>query len=203
MILRTRLALTLLFLVVALPQAFATLADCGHRPFNADVPQADGNPTPRRQYREPYVEISNNPASPTTITVYTVVKKFNNPFGTANQTGGTLFYKGATQGVWQSVVLGFHANEGDFQYWKASFSSAAAAANEVIQYYFLLTFDQGAENTYIYAGAGFGDLASQTTNVQSTAAGNSFTIRNRPAWIFHANNRVTSGNSVQFWAKVG
>ncbi|MDQ6860872.1 MAG: hypothetical protein M3032_06925 [Verrucomicrobiota bacterium] len=187
----------------ATPQAFATLADAAHRPFNADVPAANGTANPRHQFREPYVEISNNPANPTTITVYTVMKKFNNPFGTANQTGGTLFYKGASQGVWQSVSLGFHANEGDFQYWKASFSSSSFAANEVIQYYFQLLFDQGAENTYIYAGSGFGDLNSQTTNQQSVAAGNAFTIRNRAAWIFHANNRVTSGSDVQFWAKVG
>src|SRR3954471_12365563 len=98
--------LALLFLLAALPEAFAVLADCGHRPFNADVPNVDGNPNPRRQFREPYVEISNNPASPTTITVYTVVRKFNNSFGTANQTGGTLFFKGANDGVWQSVGLG-------------------------------------------------------------------------------------------------
>src|SRR5215212_2060071 len=100
------LALALAFILSALPQAFAVLADAGHRPFNADVPNADGNSDPRRQFRQPYVEISNNPATNTPITVYTVVKKFNNPFGTANQTGGTLFYKGAADGVWQSVALG-------------------------------------------------------------------------------------------------
>src|SRR5258708_2531674 len=82
-------------LLVPATQSWATLADAGHRPFNSDVPNTDGSPTPRRQYREPYVEISNNPASPTTVTVYSVVRKSNNPgFGTANQTGGTLFYKG-------------------------------------------------------------------------------------------------------------
>ena len=198
-----RLSFLFFSLLAALPQAFGVLADAGHRPFNADVPNVDGNPNPRRQFRQPYVEISNNPANNTPITVYTVVKKFNNPFGTANQTGGTLYYKGAADGVWQSVGLGFHANEGDFQYWKASFNSSSFDANEVIQYYFLLTFDSGAENTYLYAGAGFGDLASQTTNQESTAASNAFTIRNRPAWIFHANNRVANGNQVDFWAKVG
>src|ERR1051325_6196904 len=172
-------------------QVLATLADCGHRPFSADVPFGDPgqgqNATPRRQYREPYVEISNNPASPTTVTVYTVVRKFNNSFGTANQTGGTLFIKGASQGVWTQISLGFHANEGDFQYWKALFSTVSStsdaqgpitginvAANEVIQYYFQLNFDSGAENTFIYAGPGFGDLASQTTNSQSLAASNGF-----------------------------
>lgn len=216
---RVRFTLQSLVLVLTLSsvvQSWATLADAGHRPFNADVPRADGSPTPRRQYREPYVEISNDPANPTAVTIYSVVRKFNNSFGTANQTGGTLYVKGASQGVWTQIPLGFHANEGDFQYWKARFSTGGtftdsnglatginAAANEVIQYYLYLTFDSGAENTYIYAGPGFGDLASQVTNSQSTAATYSFTIRNRPGWIFHANNRVISGNDVQFWAKVG
>ncbi len=199
----TRLALLVFLVAGSLPNVFGVLADAGHRPFFSDVPHADGSPAPRRQYREPYVEISNNPAVNTPITVYTVVRRLNNSYGTANQTGGTLFYKGANDGVWQSVSLGFHANEGDFQYWKASFDSNFFEANEVIQYDFLLTFNSGAENTYLYAGTGFGDLASQTTNSQGTAATSPFTVRNRPAWIFHANNRVTSGNNVEFWAKVG
>ncbi len=208
-------------LIGSAQQSRATLADAGHRPFNADVPFGDPgqgqSATPRQQFRTPYVEISNNPANPTTVTVYSVVRKLNNPgYGTANQTGGTLYIRGASQGVWTQIPLGFHANEGDFQYWKARFSTGSdtsdgngpitginVAANEVIQYYLYLTFDSGAENTYIFAGAGFGDLASQVTNNQATAATNAFTIRNRPAWIFHANNRVISGNDVQFWAKVG
>ena len=192
-------------MLLSAANAFAVLADAGHRPFSAHVPNANGVGEPRRQYREPYVEISNDPASPTptTVTVYTVVKRTNNSFGTANQTGGALFYKGANDGAWQSAALAFHANEGDFQYWKASFSSGAFDANEVIQYYFQLTFDAGAENTFIYAGQGFGDLASQTTNSQAIAASNAFTIRNRPAWIFHANNRVTNADGVEFWTKVG
>ncbi|HEY4281902.1 MAG TPA: hypothetical protein VGM62_02485 [Chthoniobacterales bacterium] len=217
---KVRITLAAVFgFVVALgfaPESRAALADAGHRPFNSDVPRVDGSPTPRRQYREPYVEISNNPANPTTVTIYSVVRKFNNSFGTANQTGGTLYVKGASQGVWTEIPLGFHANESDFQYWKARFSTGpntsdvdgpitgiSVAANDVIQYYLYLTFNSGAENTYIFAGTGFGDLASQVTSSQATAATNSFTIRDRPAWIFHANNRVINGNDVQFWAKVG
>ena len=192
------------FAVVSIPQSFAVLADAGHRPFNFNVPNFDGSAEPRRQFREPYVEVSNNPASPTTVTIYSVVRKFNNPgYGTANQTGGALFYKGAADGVWQQAALSFHANEGEHQYWKASFSSAAFDANEVIQYYLYLTFDSGAENTYIYAPTGLGDLNSATTNSQSAAASFPFTVRNRPAWIFHANNRVINGTNVQFWAKAG
>jgi hypothetical protein len=152
--------------------------------------------------RDPWMEISNT-ATPSTVTIYSGVQKFGNSFGTANQTGGTLYFKGATQGVWQSVPLGFHSNNGNNQYWKATFSSSAFGPNEVIQYYLYLTFDSGAENTYIYAPAGFGDRGGATTNQQSTAATSPFTVRNRPGWIFHANNRVNSGNDIQFWAKVG
>ena len=190
--------------------SYAVVADAGHRPIRADVPFADGNSIPRRQFREPFSEISNNPASPTTITIYSVIKKFNNPvYGIANQTGGTLFYKGASQGVWQQEALGFHANEGDFQYWKAAFSTSSFGANEVIQYYLYLTVDSGAENTFIFAGPGFGDNDSQVAAgsindpAQSQAASNPFTIRNRPAFLFHADNRVIQGQSVQFWVKAG
>ena len=199
-----RLGLTVALAAVS-TDALALLADAGHRPFNADVPKANGDPLPRRQYREPYVEISNT----TTVTVYQVLKKFNNGQLIANQTGGTLYVKGASQQQWTQIGgpanYQFHANEGDFQYWKASFTPAALgiAPTEVIQYYFYLTFDFGAENTYVYAGQGKGDLSSQVTNSESTAASNAFSIRNRPGWIFHANNRVVNGNDVQFWAKVG
>ncbi len=43
----------------------------------------------------------------TTITVYQGVQKYNNPgYGTANQTGGTLYYKGSSQGTWSSTASG-------------------------------------------------------------------------------------------------
>src|SRR5262245_9820277 len=74
----------------------------------------------------------------TTITVYQGLQKFNNPgYGTANQTGGTLFFKGLSQGVWGSTNLQFYLDGGpspNNQYWKASFSSSIAGTNEVIQY---------------------------------------------------------------------
>jgi len=190
----------------------AVVADAGHRPIRADVPFANGNTNPRRQFREPFSEISNNPASPTAVTIYSVIKKLGNSFGTANQTGGTLFYKGATQGSWQQQALGFHADDGSFQYWKASFSTSSFGANEVIQYYLYLTIDSGAENTFIFAGPGFGDAQSQVAAgnandpndaAQLQAKSNPFTIRNRPAFLFHANNRVIQGQSVQFWVKAG
>ncbi|PYI88308.1 MAG: hypothetical protein DME26_03845, partial [Verrucomicrobia bacterium] len=129
----------------------------------------------------------------TTVTIYQGVQKYNNAFGTANQTGGTLYFKGLSQGVWNATNLQFYLNGGpstNNQYWQASFSTATVGTNEVIQYYLYLTFDgvNGVQNTYLHAPAGTGDSGGATTASQSTAATSPFTIRNRPAWLFHANN---------------
>src|SRR5205085_8729983 len=87
----------------------------------------------------------------------------------------------------------------------------SVGTNEVIQYYLYLTFDgvNGVQNTYIYAPSGLGDSGSATTSSQSTAAASPFTIRNRPASMFHGNNRIiqpgstASSRNVEFWVKIG
>lgn len=58
--------------------------------------------------RSPEFEIGTN----TTVTVHSGVQKYNNSFGTANQTGGWLIYKGQTQGTWSSNALSFYLNGG-------------------------------------------------------------------------------------------
>src|SRR5262245_40248053 len=63
-------------------RAFAVLANCWHIPDNS----GDLGVT----MRNPEFEIGTN----TTITIYSGLQKFGNSFGTANQTGGTLYYKG-------------------------------------------------------------------------------------------------------------
>src|SRR5438132_2124915 len=62
-------------------RALATLANAWHIPDNS----TDLGGT---HMRDPWFEISNNPALPTTVTIYSGVQKFSNSFGTANQTGG-------------------------------------------------------------------------------------------------------------------
>lgn len=106
--------------------------------------------------------------------------------------------------------MSFYLNGGpspNNQYWQGSFSSANFGTNEVIQYYLYLTFDgvNGVANTYVYGGDGF----SNTTASQVTAAASPFTVRKRPAWLFHAGNRVVTPNAngtnstVGFWIKIG
>ncbi|HOX55281.1 MAG TPA: alpha-amylase family glycosyl hydrolase [Candidatus Paceibacterota bacterium] len=178
-------------------QCFGVLANAWHIPDNTSDLGFN--------MRSPEFEIGTD----TTVTVYQGVQKYNNPgYGTANQTGGTLYYKGATQGSWSNTALTWHLNGGpspNNQYWKASFNSASVGTNEVIQYYLYLNFDSGAENTYLYGGDG----GSSTTTSQATAATSPFAIRNRPAWLFHAGNRVVSPGdddthyNVAFWIKLG
>jgi hypothetical protein len=179
--------------------ARAVLANAWHIPDDA----ADLT----NNMRSPEFEIGTN----TTVTVYSGQQKYNNSFGTANQTGGWVIYKGSSQSAWNSNALGFFLNGGpspNNQYWFATFSTTNIAPDDVIQYYLQLNFDgvNGVQNTYVYAG---GDSASLTTGTQGTAAASPFTIRNRPAWLFHANNRVISANpggtnsNVTFWTEIG
>ena len=121
-----------------------------------------------------------------------------------------MIYKGATQSSWSSNALSFYLNGGpspNNQYWSASFNTTNFGTEEVIQYYLCLTFDgvNGVQNTCVYGGDG----TTSTTASPSAAAAAPFPIRNRPAWLFHAGNRVvvpgtaTNSSNVSFWIKVG
>src|SRR5438128_2394935 len=58
--------------------------------------------------RNPEFELGTN----SVVAIYQGFQKFNNSYGTANQTGGTLYFKGLTQGVWSSTNLQFYLNGG-------------------------------------------------------------------------------------------
>ena len=82
--------LTLLVVAVwlgSVAQSWAVLANAWHIPDNA-VGAIGGN-----HMRQPEFDIGAN----TSVTIYSGVQKFGNSYGTANQTGGTLFYKVSTQ----------------------------------------------------------------------------------------------------------
>ena len=177
-------------------RAVAALAEAWHIP---SVTQT-GIPS---TMRDPFVEIA--PAG--TFTVYTGFYKNNSAGG--NQNGGTLYFRKGTSGAWSSTSLGFHANIPDNsnvvnQFWKATIDVGAGGLNatgsEVIQYYFATTYVD-RETTYLYGGDQ--DGKNLKTGVQATAQAAPYSYRNRPGWIFHSNNRVINGSSVQFWSKVG
>jgi hypothetical protein len=153
--------------------------------------------------RNPEFEIGSN----TPVTIYSGVWKTSNSVQICNQTGGWLVYKGASQSSWSSNALGWFANTSANQYWTNSLNTSSFGANEVIQYYLLLTFDGtgGVTNTCLYGN----DSGSYTTGLPVTAAANPFTIRNRAAWVWHNGNRLLSAGSdashfnAAFWTKVG
>ncbi len=150
--------------------------------------------------RDPFVEISPSGS----FTCYSGFYKNNGAGG--NQTGGWLIYKNlTTNSAWQSTPLAFHANYPDNsnvqnQFWKASIAAASFGSNDVIAYYFKLTFTD-RDDTYLCGGDIDGNNLS--TGSEAVAQTAPCTFRNRPAWIYHAGNRVVSGDSVSFWTKVG
>ena len=153
--------------------------------------------------RNPEFEIGSN----TLVTIYSGVWKMSNSVQICNQTGGWVIFKGATQSAWSSNSLAWVSNSTANQFWQTNFNTSAFSANEVIQYYLLLTFDGsgGVTNTCLYGG----DSGSLTTGSPATAAANPFTIRNRAAWVWHNNNRVLSAGAdlnhfnAAFWTKIG
>ena len=207
------------------------LTNAWHIPDNQDIDKNGGQPNTTPAYvheRDPWMEISNSPANPTTVTIYQGLQKWTNNGGTqiANETGGILFYKGQSEQLapdqWHQAPLSFHQNQPsglpNNQYWKAQFLTSGIAANDPIQYFIYLTTDgvnyqnfNANQTGFIYAPQGMGDKGGAFvggTFVQNdpglvAAAASPFTVRDRPAWIFHGGNRVVSGDNVQFWAKVG
>ncbi len=188
-------ALAALLFGFAISMVSAALPNAWHIPDNG-IPSGDGGTSPTM--RNPRVEFGNTG----TVRVFSGLQKYGNGFGTADQNGGSVFYKSADQAAWNSASLSFHANVGNDQYWYADIDLGATTPDKVIQYYIGLTFNSGpADNAFIYGGGDTGGALVTANN--GTAAATPFTVRDRPAWVFHANNRVITGNDVQFWAKVG
>src|SRR5437016_2906756 len=90
---------SLSLLLLQSPDCLAVLANAWHIPDNSGDLGFN--------MRNPEFEIGTN----TMVTIYSGLQKSNNvPYGTANQTGGTLYYKGLSQGGWSSAGLSFYSN---------------------------------------------------------------------------------------------
>jgi len=137
--------------VNALPQALAW-----HRPDHLE------GLIPSRMRTPASIALSND------VTIYSGLRKFNNTDGVntnglVNQTGGWLFYRTSGAVAWSSNSLGFHTNNGDYQFWKGVLSNVPA---RTFEYYLQLDFDSGARTTYSHYtnhGDGFTTTTSQAT----------------------------------------
>jgi subtilisin family serine protease len=132
------------------------------------------------------------------FTVFQGVRRTNNPdYGLANQTGGALFYRAGTDGEWQEVALGWHTNNGDYQFWKADVPGSATGG--VVQYYLRVDFDSGvARVSYIHGS----DNETMVTTDEAAARAQPFSLRDRVAWVYHGGPMVEPG-AVTFNATTG
>lgn len=147
--------------------------------------------------RDPIYEVKNS-----NTTIYQGF--FKNGGAGGDQNGGQLIYRtvprSGSPSAWSSVALSFHSNVGLNQYWKATLPSAAIAATDVIEYYVKVTFTGASpETTYLYGA----DSGSMTTTAESQAIAQPFSVRNRPAWIFHANDRTVGSSDITVRVKSG
>lgn len=143
-------------------------------------------------------------------TVYQGFYKNNGAGGNQNASG-LVYYRvtprGGSPGMWSSVPLDFHSNYPSVgavvnQYWKSEIPTSTMNPTDVVEYYFKVTFsDATPETTYIYGGDQTGKQF--TTTSESAAQAAPFSIRNRPGWIYHNNNRTIAGNDIQVRLKTG
>lgn len=185
----------LFLLLLAITSAFAAPGNVWHLPSATESKISS-------TMRDPIYEIK--AVDPTIYQGF-----FKNGGAGGDQNGGSVMYRviprGGTAGAWQSVALGFHLNhpsDGNVQdqFWKAVLPTTGLAATDVVEYYIIVTFSGGTrETTYLYGK----DSSSQISTVEADAQAAPFSIRNRPGWIFHANNRSIAENDIQVRLKTG
>lgn len=150
------------------------------------LPAADVNTLPsalawhRPNYREPLINSSMRTPTPVLlsndVTIFSGLKKFNNTndvntYGVANQAGGWLFYRTSGVVAWSSNALSFHANSGDYQFWKATVPGVSA---RTFEYYLQLDFESGARTTFSHYANNIEGFTA-TTN-QTAAASSPYTF---------------------------
>lgn len=149
--------------------------------------------------RDPVYEAEDN-----NLVIYQGFWKNNGANG--NQNGGQVIYRFVPRvgspGPWTPVALAWESDPGSNQFWKATLPTTSANPTDIIEYYIKTTFSGASpETTYIHGGD-LKDNFSKTTS-ESAAQASPFSIRNRPGWIYHNNNRTIAGNDIQVRLKTG
>jgi subtilisin family serine protease len=157
----------------------------------------------RPNYREPLINSPMRTPSPillsNDVTIFSGLKKFNNTdgvntYGLANQTGGWLFYRTSATDAWSCSALSFHANSGDYQFWKATLPSVSARTYE---YYLQLDFDSGARTTFLHYSNSADEFATTTTQTTAQSSPYSFTVPKAAASITLGGLNQTYNGSAQ------
>ena len=157
----------------------------------------------RPNYREPLINSPMRTPGPillsNDVTIFSGLKKFNNTdgvntYGLANQTGGWLFYRTSATDALSSSALLFHANSGDYQFWKATLPSVTARTYE---YYLQLDFDSGARTTFLHYSNSADGFATTTTQTTAQSSPYSFTVPKAAASVTLGGLNQTYNGSAQ------
>lgn len=208
---RRPLALLLLFMLSLLsaPLTFGVTGNAWHIPDDNHDVDADTSGSSNFVYmRDPRSDFALGAGTNTALNFYQAVYKG----GGDNETGGTFWYRAVpvsgSPGPWQSVSLNFFSDEYSTspnfrQIWNATLNSSNFGVDDAIQYYFEVTFGN-RDTTFLYGNDADPAPGSQLrSTVRGDAELNPYSVHNRPAFLFHASNRVINGTSVQFWTKAG
>ena len=125
-----------------------------------------------------------------------------------DQTGGYLIHKLAAASTWSSNAFQFHSTQGNNKYWFGEILGDTYMPGDTVDYYLSVEYTNDFHNTTY--------LATTNAGVSSTAFGSESTARSNPfsftysgdtvlsaAFMWHADNRVVSGNDVEVWTKIG
>ncbi|HPA78138.1 MAG TPA: hypothetical protein PK722_05780 [Kiritimatiellia bacterium] len=171
----------------------ANLGNCWHIPTNT----------------EPFTATMRNPAGDPSTNQAVYIYNGSQYQGAGNpgdQTGGWLFHKKTDAGSWSSNSLSFDSVDSNNKYWVGLIPAGTYAASDEVQYYLLITYNDH-DDTWI--GTTNSGASSLTFADAGDAQGNPFTFTyssaagQSPEFVWHADNRVVSGTSAQFWAKIG
>ncbi|MFM8653980.1 MAG: MBG domain-containing protein, partial [Verrucomicrobiota bacterium] len=139
------------------------------------------------------IALSNN------VTIFSGIKKFNNTNdvntnGLVNQTGGWLFYRTSGAVAWSSNNLGWHTNNGDYQFWKGVLSNVPA---RTFEYYLQLDFDSGARTTYSYYTNNADGFTTTTNQATAQASPYTFTVPKAAATVTLSSTNQTYNGSAR------
>ncbi|MBT3193669.1 MAG: hypothetical protein HN341_14070 [Verrucomicrobia bacterium] len=170
----------------------ADLGNCWHIPTNSEPPSVT--------MRSP----TTAPATNQFVYLYSG-NQFQGAGNPGNQTGGTLCHR-LEGGSWSSTNLAYDSQNGNNKYWAGTIPANTYSRTNVVEYYLKLTY---SDQDTSYIGTTNSGVGSVIFSTEGGAQANPFAVtyadqtESSAAYVQHNDNRVSVGDDVQCWAKLG
>jgi len=182
------------FVTTTTAATVANLGNCWHIPTNAE-------PTSTTM-RAP----TTTPATNQSVYIYNG-NQYQGAGNPGDQSGGTVYHRlKGPGGGWSSASLSFDSQNGNNKYWIGEIAGDTYVRTNEVEYYVKVTY---TDHDTTFIGTTNNGTNSTTYSLEATAQSNPFTYRysdeTEPsaAYVSHADNRVSVGDDVQCWAKIG